>query len=69
MDQMLWDDALLDSPIAADPALSNVLTRQAEALLAARPAALQTWTERVREHLARNLDSGDVTLVSTACQA
>lgn len=65
---MTWDDAILDAPVAADPALSSILTRHADAVLAARPATSKTWSDAVHDHLSRKLGSDEVTLASMARQ-
>lgn len=62
-----WDRALLERPLpATDPALSRVLVRHAEAVLAALPALQAGYAERVQHILLGNLSSGDTTLDSVA---
>jgi AraC-like DNA-binding protein len=62
-----WDDASLDLPVpGADPVLSRVVERHAEALLAARPAATGTHADRVRQLLATSLADGDASLKKMA---
>lgn len=64
---MEFDLALCRRPLpAADPSLSNVLERHAEALLAARPAPPSTTGERVRQILAAALGEGEVSLADVA---
>jgi AraC-like DNA-binding protein len=65
---LVWDDEVLDRALTTDPALSSIVTRHAEAVLAALPTAASTWRERVRDHIARNLGSGEVILTHTARQ-
>lgn len=50
----------------ADPALSNIIVRQAEAMLAARPEVVETTADRVRRLLVASLGEGDVTLAGMA---
>ena len=52
--------------VAADPALSRVIERHAEALLAARPAREQSVADRVRRVLAASLGEGEATLALVA---
>jgi len=61
------DRALLDRPVPnADPALSRIIERQAEALLAARPDPVETTVDRVRRLLVASLGEGDITLAGMA---
>jgi len=53
---------------AADPALSRVVERHAEALLAARPDPQATTSQRVRHLLAGALADGDATLAAMAAR-
>ncbi len=46
----------------ADPALSRIIERQAEALLAARPEPAESIADRVRRLLVASLGEGDITL-------
>ncbi len=57
----------LDRPLpAADPALSRVIERHAEALLAARPDPIESTAARVRRIAADALGEGDATLRGVA---
>lgn len=51
---------------ASDPALSRVVERHAEALLAARPCPVASTADRVRRILATTLGEGDATLAAVA---
>ena len=51
---------------SADPALSRVIERHAEALLAARPDPAQSTADRVRHVLSRALGEGEATLATVA---
>jgi AraC-like DNA-binding protein len=63
------DTALLARPIPhADPALSRVLERHAEALLAALPPERETTTERVRQLLSKTLGDAAPSLADTAAR-
>ncbi len=62
-----FDAATLDQPSpTADPALSRLVERNAEALLALRPAPAVTQEERVRRLLPALLGEGQATLAHTA---
>ncbi len=50
----------------ADPALSRVIERHAEALLAARPEPIPSTADRVRRILAGALGEGEITLAGVA---
>lgn len=50
----------------ADPALSRVVERHAEAVLAARPPPTASYVDRVRAQLLGSLAGGDATLASVA---
>lgn len=50
----------------ADPALSRVIERHAEALLAARPPATSTTADRVRRLVAETIGAGELTLATIA---
>jgi len=64
-----WDESALDRELPdADPALSRVVERHAEALLAARPEPPQTYAARVRQLLARTLGDGNASLKTTAAK-
>ncbi|KAB2888831.1 MAG: AraC family transcriptional regulator [Kofleriaceae bacterium] len=57
----------LDRPCpAADPHLSEVILRQANALLAARPGPSTTYGDRVRRYLVDHLGGNAVSLASAA---
>jgi len=61
------DRAALARPLpAADPMLSDVIVRHAEALLAARPAPTTLIADRVRRMLAEALGEGAVSLATIA---
>ncbi len=61
--------AALERPApAADPALSAVIVRHAEALLGARPAPTARTAERVRRLIADTLGDGDVSLTAIAAR-
>lgn len=61
------DSEALQRPlVAADPALSRVIERHAEALLAARPVEEQSVADRVRRVLAGSLGEGEATLAFVA---
>jgi AraC-like DNA-binding protein len=61
------DREVLERPVPnADPALSRIIVRQAEALLAARPEVVETTADRVRRLLVASLGEGDVTLAGMA---
>jgi AraC-like DNA-binding protein len=61
------ESAVLDRPTAAaDPALSRVVERHAEALLAARPEPAESLPDRVRRLVAGMLREGDATLAKAA---
>ena len=61
------DASLLDRPVPrADPALSRVLERHAEAMLAALPPLAETTGERVKRTLATTLGEGTPTLLGVA---
>lgn len=61
------DASALDRPLpAADPALSRVVERHAEALLAALPAIEQGIADRVRRVLAGSLGEGEASLAAVA---
>lgn len=61
------DASVLDLPCpAADPTLSKVIERHADALLAARSPVGRSVTERVRATLAHAIGEGNVTLVGVA---
>jgi AraC-like DNA-binding protein len=62
-----YDRALIEQPLAsADPALSSVIERHAEALLAARPEPVETTANRARRLLGAMLGEGEVSLASVA---
>jgi AraC-like DNA-binding protein len=62
-----WLRSDLDRPVpAADPALSRVIERHAEAMLAARPAPATTHAARVQQELAGMLQAGAVSLRTVA---
>jgi AraC-like DNA-binding protein len=59
--------AMLERPVVkADPALSHLIERHAEALLAALPPPTQTAADRVRRILSSALRDGDATLAGAA---
>jgi AraC-like DNA-binding protein len=61
------DRSVLDRPAPrADPALSRIIERQAEALLAARPAPTDTTADRVRRLLVAALGEGEASLLAVA---
>lgn len=61
------DAAFVDRPSpTADPALSRVIERHAEALLAARPEPTLGTIDRVRQILAGSLREGEISLASVA---
>ncbi|MBC5781534.1 AraC family transcriptional regulator [Ramlibacter sp. USB13] len=61
------DDAMLDAPLpAADPALSRIVTRHAEHLLAALPPAQVSVASRVRQEIAAQLATGPLSLPDAA---
>ncbi len=61
------DRSALDLPLpAAEPALSRLIERHAEALLAARPAPAASTGNRVRRVLASTLGEGNATLAGVA---
>lgn len=61
------DAAFADRPNPkADPALSRVIERHAEALLAARPEPTLSTADRVRRILAGALGEGEITLAGVA---
>lgn len=63
------DRALLERPIPkADPALSKVMERHAESLLAARPEPALGTADRVRRILAGALGEGEVSLAQVAAK-
>lgn len=63
------DRASLDRALqTADPALSRVIERHAEALLAARPAKTESAADRVRRVLSATLGEGDATLSAVAAK-
>ena len=53
---------------AADPVLSRVVLRHADALLAARPAPAASTADRVRHLLAQAMGEGEATLVAVAAK-
>jgi AraC-like DNA-binding protein len=60
---IVWPREALDRPVhAADAALSRVLSRHADALLAALPNIADSFADRLRAWLVRNLEEGEVTL-------
>jgi AraC-like DNA-binding protein len=62
-----FDRATIEQPLAsADPALSSVIERHAEALLAARPEPAETTANRVRRLLGAMLGEGEVSLAGAA---
>ncbi|MBZ4421892.1 AraC family transcriptional regulator [Myxococcus sp. RHSTA-1-4] len=66
-----WDRMMLERPVlAADPALSRIVERQAQALLAARPEPVASHAERVRQLLTTALaqGGGEATLKSMAAR-
>lgn len=66
---MEWSRQDLERPVpSADPSLSRVVERHAEALLAALPAPSATYTDRVRRHLASTLGEGDASLKAVAAR-
>jgi AraC-like DNA-binding protein len=61
------DSALVDRPIPdADPALSRVIERHAEARLLGQPEPAETTAVRVQRLLARDLPAGEVSLSEVA---
>jgi AraC-like DNA-binding protein len=61
------DSALVDRPIPnADPALSRVIERHAEARLQGQPTPAETTAVRVQRLLARDLPAGEVSLSEVA---
>lgn len=61
------DREVLERPAPnADPALSRIIVRQAEALLAVRPEVVETTADRVRRLLVASLGEGDITLAGMA---
>jgi len=61
--------AALERPVpTADPALSAVVVRHAEALLRARPAPSPSTTERVRGLVLASLADGDASLAAIAAR-
>jgi AraC-like DNA-binding protein len=66
---IVWPREALERPVrAADAALSRVLERHAEALLAALPNAEQGTADRVRAWLVCNLEDGETTLARAASE-
>lgn len=66
---VVWPREALERPVqAADAALSRVLERHADALLAALPDASNMYTDRVRAWLIRNLEDGEATLARAASE-
>jgi AraC-like DNA-binding protein len=64
---ILWTREALDRPVlAADPALSRVLERQAQAILAALPDPARSYADRLRVWLVRNLEEDEPTLARAA---
>ena len=62
-----WFACDLERPVlSADPALSRVIERHAQALLDAQPRRDVSYADRVRHELAHALGQGDATLKSTA---
>jgi AraC-like DNA-binding protein len=67
-DELAFDASLLDQPLpTADPALSAVLERYAEALVAKLPA-VSTFLDEARRAVAELLRSGDPSLDATAAR-
>jgi AraC-like DNA-binding protein len=61
------DRATVSRPCpAADPVLSQVMERYAEALLAARPDPSESVASRVRRQIAADLSTGEASLASVA---
>ena len=64
---IVLDRTLLEAPIpSADPSLSSVIQRHADALLAARPPLTLSTSDRVRQLLAGLLGEGQATLKAVA---
>lgn len=64
-----WESSVLERSVtSADPGLSRVIERQAQAMLAARPEPMTSYTERVRQLLTTALaqGGGEATLKSLA---
>jgi AraC-like DNA-binding protein len=61
-------EVLARTVTGADPALSAIILRHAEAVLATRPDPRASTVERVRHLLARTLGEGDATLAAVAAQ-
>jgi AraC-like DNA-binding protein len=63
------DRATLDRPaVTADPSLSAVIVRHAEALLGSLPAPSASTADRVRRAIADTLGDGDVSLAAIAAR-
>lgn len=64
---IVWPRESLALPVqAADAALSGILERHADALLAALPVSDHSYADRVRAWLIRNLEEGEATLARVA---
>jgi len=64
-----WDRALLERAVSsADAALSSIVERHAEAVLAARPEPTRSYADRVRHLLMTQLGAGDATLAAVSGQ-
>jgi len=69
MNAIVFDVATLERPVpAADPALSRIVERHAEGLLAARPEPQSAVADRVRSALTPLLASGDASLKTVAAK-
>jgi AraC-like DNA-binding protein len=66
---IVWAREALERPVrAADAALSRLLERHADALLASLPSPSQGHADRLRVWLIRNLEEGDTTLARAAAE-
>lgn len=66
---IVWAREALDRPVhAADAALSRLLERHADALLAALPDTKHSHADRLRAWIIRNLEDGETTLPRAASE-
>lgn len=68
MNALEIDRALSQRPLQVDAALSRLVERHAESLLAALPPRTASTADRVRRALSSALNEGDVTLARVAAQ-